>query len=226
MRLVFEGLERPIDLTPGNPFVLQIETPSLFARFVAALNSLEGRYSVEPYTIWEGEKELNPKGSFLVILSPFSLPWTDRQMLGQVTKRMEKEFVDDEDLRIILERLNHLIESRLLSLTSGLSADYYFGDEWNFGKTLKTLGFRVGQTSDSSLLDELLSFLSLALDAGLKKTIVFVNLKTFLTEKELIQFYEHVFYTKLRVLMLENKQDIKVYEYEQKRTIDLDFLEY
>lgn len=226
MRLVFEGLENPIDLTRGNPFVLQVENQSLFTRFVAALNSLEGRYSLESYTVWEDEKELNPKESFLVILSPFSLPWTDKQMLGQVTKRMEREFLDDEDLRTILDCLNHLIESRLLGLTSGFSADYSFGVECNFGKTLKTLGFRAGQISDSNLLDELLSFLSLALDAGLKKAIVFINLKTFLTEKELLQFYEHVFYTKLCVLMLENKEDTKVYEYEQKRTIDLDFLEY
>ena len=53
-----------------------------------------------------------------------------------------------------------------------------------------------------------------------------MNLKTFLTKNELKRLYEHIFYTKTKVLMLENKHDAESYQYERKQVIDLDFLEY
>ena len=71
-----------------------------------------------------------------------------------------------------------------------------------------------------------MNFLSFALDAGCRKTIVFVNLKTFLTKNELQTLYDHVFFLKLSLLLLENKKDTMAYGHEHKLTVDLQFLEH
>ena len=63
-------------------------------------------------------------------------------------------------------------------------------------------------------------------DANSRKTIVFVNLKTFLTENELQTLYDHVFFLKLSLLLLENKKDTMAYGHEHKLTVDLQFLEH
>lgn len=52
-----------------------------------------------------------------------------------------------------------------------------------------------------------------------------MNLKTFLSKNDFETFLEQVSFLKTRVLLLENKQDANRYEYEQKRAIDLDFIE-
>lgn len=39
MRLVFSGLEHPVELTAGETSVLQVENSALFARIVASLQS-------------------------------------------------------------------------------------------------------------------------------------------------------------------------------------------
>ena len=75
------------------------------------------------------------------------------------------------------------------------------------------------------LLDNLLNFLSLALDAGCKQAIAFVNLKTFLTQNDLKALFDYVFYSKLTVLLIENKADEVVYDYERKLVVDLHFIE-
>lgn len=226
MNLVFDGLDAPLIVDRGFPCVLQVENPALFFRLAQSIGSQEGRYAVEPYSLWNGEDEVAPKSNMLFIPNAFELPWDDRSLLGEVCRRIEKDLIDDEDMRLELEKAEAALASRLMLLSGGLSADYAFGIEWDLGKCLKMLGFGVDTMPGSKLIDNLISFLSLALDAKCQKVLVFVNLKTFLTENELEKLYEHVFYTKSFVLMLENKQDNTAYRYERKHVVDLDFLEY
>ena len=46
-----------------------------------------------------------------------------------------------------------------------------------------------------------------------------------MTKSELERFYEYIFFSKIRVLLLENKVDESYYKYEQKNTVDQHFLE-
>lgn len=226
MRIVFDGLEKVIEIQAGCPVVLQVENQALFSRLIQSVSSQEGRYAVEPYSVWSGESEIASKAATLLISDVFELPWSDRSLLGEVLKRIEKNLIDDEEARLDLGKAERLLASRLMSLSAGLSADYTFGIEWDLGRSLKMLGFGVDAMPGYKLIDNLITFLSLALDSKCQKILVFVNLKTFLTKNELKLFYEHVFYTKNTVLLFENKQDSSEYQYERKYTVDQDFLEY
>lgn len=226
MRLVFDGLEKAIEIQAGCPVVLQVENQALFSRLIQAMVTQEGRYAIEPYSIWNDESEISPKLATLLISDVFDLPWSDRSLLGEVLKRIEKDLIDDEEARLDLENAERLFESRLMTLTAGLSADYAFGIEWDLGRSLKMLGFGVDAMPGYKLIDNLITFLSLVLDSKCQKILVFVNLKTFLTKNELRLFYEHVFYTGIHVVLFENRQDNNSYQYERKYTVDQDFLEY
>lgn len=226
MRIAFSGLEFPIDVESGYPTVLQVENQALFARICSSLREGEGRYACEPYTLWEGEDELKPSAALLFVDTPFDLPWSDKSLMGEVSKRFEKLFLEDEDLRGEIDKAAEGIASKFLTLGMSMNADYGFGIEWDLQKFVKAFGFGVDRTAQNSVFDSLIDFMSLALDAGCKKTLVFVNLKSFLTKNEVSELYRHAFFSKLRVLLLENRHDEMEYEYESKRTIDLQFLEY
>ncbi len=146
--------------------------------------------------------------------------------MSTVIKRMEREFLEDEELRGKMEAAEAFLRERLGVLDLGFNADYDFALQWDLKRYLKYLGFGVSYCSEKSFLDNLLNFLSLALDSGCKRVLVFVNLKNFLTKNELKVFYEHVFYSKLSVLLLENKVDGSVYEYEAKHVVDQHFIEF
>ena len=226
MRLVFDGLERAIEIQAGRPVVLQVENQAFFSRLIQAMATQEGRYAIEPYSVWNDESEVAPKMATLLISDVFDLPWGDRSLLGEVLKRIEKDLIDDEEARLDLEKVERLLASRLMSLSSGLSADYTFEIEWDLARNLKMLGFGVDAMPGYKLIDNLITFLSLALDSRCQKILVFVNLKTFLTKNELKLFYEHVFYTGTHVVLFENKQDNNNYQHKRKYTVDQDFLEY
>lgn len=225
MRLVFPGLESPVEVTPGRCSTIEVENQTLFTRIAQSLLSGEGRYATEPFSIWEGEDELRPKDTLLVIDNPLSLPWDDRVFMGSIVKRIEREYLEDEDLRRAVEELQRSIATRLMSLGLAMNTDLGFSLEWDLKRYLKFMGFGVSYQGSKSFLDNLLNFLSLALDSGDKRVIAFVNLKTFLSKNDFETFLEQLSFQKTKVLLLENKQDVNQYEYEQKRSIDLDFIE-
>ena len=226
MRLVFHGLENPLDFAPGLPVVLEVENQTLFANLALSLLSGEGRYAREPYSLWEEGGELKPKDRLLVIADPLHLPWDNRTFMTAITKKMEREILEDEELRMQIEEAEQLLASRLGALRLGFHSDYEFGLEWDLKRSLKYFGFEAAFQPEKSFLDNLLNFLSFALDAGCKKTFVFVNLKTFLSENDLKSLYDYVFFSKLSVMLLENKRDMTKYEYERKLSVDLQFLEH
>ena len=225
MRLVFAGLDRPLELEPGVCSTLEVENQALFVRLVRSLMSGEGRYADEPYSVWEQDEEIKPKGALLVIDNPLRLPWDELGLMGSVLKRIEREYLEDEDLRRAVEGFQSAMASQLAVLGMGMNADFGFGQEWDFRRYLKFMGFGVSYQESKSFLDNQLNFLSLTLDSGDKRVLVFVNLKTFLSENDLRLFLEQVFYQKTRILLLENKLDESVYVHENKRHIDLDFVE-
>ena len=225
MRIVFSGLDKPMELEAGECSTLEVQSPALFARFARSLLSGEGRYADEPYSVWDGDAELKPKDSLLVIDNPLQLPWDERGLMGTIVKRVEREYLEDEDLRRAVEEYQRSINSALMTLGLGMNADWTFSQEWDFKRYLKFAGFGVNYQDGKSFLDNLLNFLSLALDAGEKRTFVFVNLKTFLSENDFKAFLDQVFFQKTKVLLLENKQDGLYYEHERKRVVDLHFIE-
>lgn len=225
MRISFEGFEYPIDIEPGNPTVIEIENCALFTRVCTSIKSGEGRYATEPYTLWDGDIELNPAGSFLFIDSPLALPWDDRSMTTEMTRRFEKAFLEDEELRSQVDQAAALITSQFSSLGMNMHAGYAFANEWDIRKFIKSFAFGVDLSNQESLLESLTDFLSLALDSACKRVLTFVNLKTFLTKNELESLYKHAFFSKSQLLLLENKVDLDHHTYEVKHGIDLLFLE-
>lgn len=226
MKLVFSGLENSLELTAGETSVLQVENSALFARIASSLRTGLGRQAMEPYSLWEDDVEVKPGSALMVVPDALNLPWDDRAFMTAITKRVEREFLEDEDLRMQVEEAERAIKMRLSGLNLGFNADLEFGLEWDLKRYLKFFGFGAAPQEDKSFLDNLLNFLSFALDAGCRKTIVFVNLKTFLTENELQMLYDHVFFLKLSLLLLENKKDTMSYGHEHKLTVDLQFLEH
>lgn len=226
MKLVFSGFENPLELGAGETSVLEIENGALFARVAGSLKSCCGHYALEPYSFWDEEREVVPKDAFMFISDPLSLPWDDRTFLSAVIKKVEREFLEDEDLRMEVEETEGALRRKLELLDMGFNADIGFALEWDLKRYLKLLGFGIAFQEEKTFLDNLLNFLSYVLDAGCKKVICFVNLKTFLTKNELEQLYEHIFFLKLKVLLLENKHDNSSYEHERKMAIDLQFLEH
>jgi len=60
---------------------------------------------------------------------------------------------------------------------------------------------------------------------NIKKLLVFIDLKNYLSEKQLVEFYKQSKHRDINILLLESKKS-KLIEYEYKICIDEDLYEY
>lgn len=226
MKIAFSGFDNPIVIERGRICTLQVMNEGLYSRVCQSLLGGGGEQAVEPYTIWDDEgEEINPRQAFLSITNPFDIPWKHKSLTGSLYSVMNSSFLHDEDLRAEFDELGKKLISSVSKMGHELIADYEFGVKWELDNYLKAFSYGVSIPEDASLIDNLIGLLDLAADMALKEALLFVNLKTFLTENDLHKFYERAFFLESKVLLLEHYDANQVYEIEDRMVIDRDFVE-
>lgn len=226
MNIVMGGFELPIEVSNTYVRTLEIENRILFARVCSSLVSCRGESAEEPYTVWDDAgEEVSASRAILPVISPLVLPWDHRELGGELYTRIEQLVMEDEGLRMALERLGVDLGGSILRATHQVNGDYAFGLEWNVRSYLKAFSFSVNRGACHSILDSLILFLDFAADMCLKRVLVFVNLKLFLEKAELEQVFKRVIFHGLRVILLESACDKNQYENERKNYVDQHFLE-
>lgn len=90
-------------------------------------------------------------------------------------------------------------------------------------KYLKTFDFNIDIEGNDTLFDNLMALVELASDVHLKIPLCFINLKRFLSEKELVDLFDRSFSLGISVLLLENGDDDRQFDHECKTVFDQDF---
>lgn len=226
MRLVFSGLEHPICLEPGLVATIEVHNKVLFTRMVRSLQSGKGACALEPYSAWVGDEQVDPKKFFLVVTDPLNLPWDNKELEAEAVDRILEDLLLDDEFREKLEGISIDIADEVFSRSLQFQSAYSFKIAWSLKRYLKSFGFGVNPVScDETLLDSVIRFFDLAVDSGLKRVLVFVGLKGFLSEKEIDQVFEKAVFSNLQCLFLESSIDPSVHKNEVRITIDQDFIE-
>lgn len=226
MRVSFSGFEKQLSIERGKATVLEVEDRTLFARLCQSLHSELGESALEPYVVWEDDGEkVRPGKVFVCAFNLFDLPWDEKALFKSVIERVEDVFVEDDGVRQGIEEAARLLSERLKGLGLAFQSDYVFDTEWNLKDHLRAFDFAIDIDSGDAPFDNLIKFLKLAEDALFDGVLCFANLKTFLSENELETVYEQVFFSNLRVLLLESACDPQEREHEEKMRIDQAFLQ-
>ena len=226
MKICFSGFEAPVLVDRSAISVLEVQNHALFARICYSLVSGLGIDAVEPYSLWDDNNvEMKAESQFLSIVSPLELPWDNKALTGGLASRFERMVFEEERVRQDIEDAFILLQAKLSQVALELDSDYAFSISWELKRYLRTYGFGIELANDEPLIDKLIKFLMLAKDASLKKSLLFVNLKPFLSENDVDLFLEQAFFSQVGVLIVENTRDDYCHRYERKYTIDQDLLE-
>ena len=227
MLISFSGFDHPIACGDANVSVIQISNKALFARICQSLISGRGEGAVEPYSIWGKDgAEILPSRAFLPVVNVFDLPWKHKSLSGGLYKQFEEHLLADEDDRRLIRQLNEQLESAVAQIGFQYHGEYGFGIEWSLQRYLNAFGFGVEVSPNTSLFDNLIHFIELVADIGISETLLFVNLKTFFTEKELAELYRRLIFYGISSLLLENHDVVIQYGFEHKTVVDQHFLQY
>lgn len=226
MIIRFEGFDNSIEVKAGLVSELAVCNKTLFSRMVSSLLSERGELALEPYRLFS--ETLDPvasRGAFLVIESPFNLPWDNRQIAGALYSLVEARVFEEDEYRMELENQAESLRKSIGRFALSFQSDFRFDIEWDLKKFLKAFGYRIDLPEDASLLDNVTQFFSLASDVEFRKPLVLVGFDNYFCENDLKVMYDQAVFLGIPLLVMQNEPSSLSTRYLKKHIIDQHFLE-
>lgn len=199
MRLVHSKLNIDIAFRENEVIVLAVENPQIFSMLLSdlwrQLNGEEGDFVLsEADKIYKLSKELE------VIFNPFALSCNDRKIISRLYQELNT--VAEEDLYEKTSELNGAIINYLDMLTNAVSYPLLYHLDIDISALLKAYKVEV-HVSANSLVEQVIEYIRVMHQICNINVFVFINLKQYLNEAEILNLYEFLFYEKIYFLVIE-----------------------
>lgn len=206
MKLVHAEYGIEIELKENQISVLVVESPEKLSELIQELY-LSKQGGEGKFLLSEADKLLN-MGKFLeLVVNPFAIDVNEKRIVQKLYQEIESQVQE----QLVLETAE--IHSRLISyleeIAGKVTYPVIFDLEQNVLGLMKTYNVRL-ETESITMLEKLVEYFRLLHQLCRVEVIVCVNLKSYLSEVELRQLYETVFYEKIALILLENVQREKV----------------
>lgn len=200
IEIVWTALETRLTLSADRPQLLIIENPREFYRAVDMLATQFDGGEGEFVFLGNGERVVASKVGD-VILDVFHLDFNDKKILGLLYKKLEKNYQTGAFI-CTLNKINGEAGNFLedLFFTTSLSLSY---EEMQISDILKSYTVRVQKTYET-FLEKLICYINLLVELKNIEIVCFVNLKSVLNDKDLMQLYAHCQNEKVAVLLIES----------------------
>ena len=213
--------ETPLILDPEHPMLLIEENPAEFRRIVAALDAqFNGGDDEFVFTEDGGRIKAAVRGAF--VRDCLGLDMSDKKITSAIFKAAERSFNDGE----YLTELNR-INAEVCRFIGDITYDFPYAveyDEGNLADYLKLVGLRAAENYES-YPERLICFTNLMSGLRFSDFMVFVNLKSYMTDEELTKYYAHCASEKISLLLLESHKARKLLPCERAVIITEDLCE-
>lgn len=185
--------------------------------FINILKGEEGEFVLS-----KNNNILDIKNEIKLILNPFNLDFKDNKILNRIYKDMEEIGNESKNIKETREILNNLIEY-LEIIISEIDYPLNYEMDIDFKKIFKVFNLEI-QLGDS-FLEKILDYITIYRDIFKVNIFIFLNLKTYLTKEEYIEFYNYICQKKIFILNIETNQNKERYKWENTKIIDEDLCE-
>lgn len=222
MKLVNCELENQIVFEENKINVFVVENKQKFYQYVNVLLNQINNNEEEGFVLSHNNKILNLRKNSLVLNDYFNFNLSNNKIfLNKFYKLLEikanENYIDD------VYKINNKIINLLNNLDIEFNINMIFDDELDFKKLLKTYNVSITFFNDK-LLEKIIDFIEVLQELDICNFIIFINLKDYLIEEDIIKFYDYVTSKQFNVLLIENKF-IKKLDYEKYLIIDEDLCE-
>jgi len=227
MRLFLSSGELALPIGMDKVATLEILHRPLFAQvvqeFVGAIEQDE--QPSEFRLVAEGGGEV-PFSRFLYIADFLTFDAGARKITSRLHKSLMKEFILDEELRArsqqTFAQMRDALSEQLMRFESRVS----FESEFSLEKYLRMIDFKITLDESDAIASRITGIVDLVTDLQIWDTILFINLKGFLTEKEFYNFVEYCLYQKVSILIIESSKSEWLHEGECKLVVDEERFDY
>lgn len=202
MKIKFSYLDNDINFTEGFINTLEILNNRYFYRIVSDFyRSAHGEVMDYLNFFDENDKSINLSSKIKVITDYFNFD-LDNKSYSTALLKVIKENIDDTELNKIISNYNRFAKSYLNSLTE-INLPLKLTDDISIENIIKKTKLSID--IKDNLLDNLFLLIDLESNLHSHQILVFVNLKQYLTNSELKEFYKYSIYNKVKILLIDSQ---------------------
>lgn len=222
MRLAHPELETVLKLDEADAVPsLVIENRRFFREFLQDIyDQLEGKDGKTVLSQADKPVPFSKNAELIDSVTGFSV--NQKGVLNKILAALEKDAVCGEHYMRTCELLQAM-EEYVFSLTQDFTADLICG-KLGIASVLKGVGLTVNEEG-SGTLERFLDYMELVREFDREKLFIFVNLRSYFTDEELIPFLETALAHEYRLLLIDGAANERL-PMEKRLTIDSDLCEF
>lgn len=215
MKFRFSFVDNQIEVSNEYIRCIEVENNNYFWRIVNNLNNYCNQS--------ENIDELIVKENFDIdlLVDYFNISSNSKKYITNILKHIENN-LDDDYYEKIRKSYNKIIDI-FSGIIYDLDLPLNINNDFSINKLLKLMNISIKDTND--LLQNILTYIEISMLIQ-QKTIIFINLKSYLSKAELTELYKYCIYNKVKVLLIDNSLHGPTLDYEKKLIIDCNLEEY
>ena len=206
MIITYTKEQLKIEVQENQIPVLVMEDPGIFSGFVGSF-FLQSEGEDGNIVLSDGNKELALSKSSMIVSDYFSLDLNGRKIQARLFSQLKEAAADTGIGKEDFTSLGIDLLEKIISASRFDHITYDLNLEWN--DIFKLFGVRI-EEDYTSLSEKILSLLRVCAQLLDLKLLAFVNLKSYLSENEVLEVYRMAGYLKLNLLMIESTERTKL----------------
>lgn len=220
------GFDNKIEFKEGNVNVLEIYNKKLFYNFINSINEQCNGYTEEDnnIVIREEAKRIKISQSIYLLIDVFNIEFNTKKVINKIYSVLLnniKNRQDDELENLMLKLRNYLIEE-----INEIPFEFNMKSEMETVDILKAFDIKIDTSCYTTIVEKVEFIINIISNLKIADILVIPNLKSYLSEDELVEIYKYSIYNNVKLLIVENSKAKKILKYERKNIIDENFEEY
>lgn len=200
IRLAYPLFEGVIEFKENIVNVLILESPKCFREFIYEMRELINK-SYSKICVSDDYEQINVDKIFHVVFSLEHLEINSKKILGKIISDLKTYAYSDsmyeKTMNIISQMCNYMED---LLQCSDIDLAY---DDMEIDACLKEMNIKI-EVDSKDFLQLLCDYVDVVSEVFNLKIFVFFHLKSYLEEEEIVGFYKHCHYRKIKLLICEN----------------------
>lgn len=217
MKINIDYIENEIILLDNKIFTLEIENKSYFYRLINDFNLVSKNVLSDNIKFFDDKNsEIDLSNKIDVVVDYFNIDFNSKKITNSLYKLISTNISDDDKSK--LENYYVKIKNVLSKSFLDYNLPLIINDEFNIEIVLKLL--KVNIESKNNLLDNLFLLIDINNIFHINELIIFVNLKQYLSNDELLELYKYCLYNNVRILLIDSQCYGVTNKFEKKLIID------
>jgi CRISPR type II-A-associated protein Csn2 len=217
------GYDNKIEFEDGCINVLEIADKHTFTSYVSLFNELCNNEKLETteITLHMDSGLGNFSVEAEIVIDIFNVELNSKKIVTKLYKRIEENLEESDVIEV--NKLVQSLRNIMYSKAEELPFNFEIEEDINPQELLKMFNVKIDTNMYTEFIEKLTYLVDIISTLKIAQIIILPNLKSYLQEDELVEFYKYVLYKDVKLLIIENNISEKKLKYEKIMRIDETF---